>query len=279
MLAVCVGFVALTYRTVFVYTARPDCPPTARRPPALDMETQTPSRPIRVLSYNIEGHAALVRRGHLEAIARVIREQDPDVVGLQEVHRGTWQSRFRDQAAELGERTGMTVHFGKSFGTPLGVGGAEFGNAILTRAALRDPEVVALPSFGEPRSMLRATVSVEGVEFDFMVTHLAAWGQLNRRVRGRQTGCLLEHARASTGRVVLCGDFNAHPDSSEMTALLSGGWAQLCGLPGQSTYPLLKQRIDYILAGPGWQVGKTAVIETGPSDHWPIVAELMPSEA
>lgn len=240
---------------------------------------EPPARPVRVLSYNVEGHAALVRGGHLQEIARVIVEQQPDVVGLQEIHRGTWQSRFRDQAAEIGRLTGMAVHFGKSFGTPLGVGGAEFGNAILTRGALRDAEVVPLPSFGEPRSLLRATVELEGGEFDFMVTHLAAWGGLNRRVRTRQTHCIADHVRAAGRRFVLCGDFNAQPASDELGALFAGDLVRLCGLASEPTYPLLGQRIDYILAGPGWEVGPAAVVKVGPSDHWPIVAELTPRDA
>lgn len=266
---------ALTYRAVFVYEFRPDdCPPpptAARRPP--NAMPETAARPIRVLSYNVEGHAALVRNGHLTEVARVIVEQKPDVVGLQEVHRGTWQSRFRDQAAELARHTGMTLHFGKSFGAL----GGEFGNAILTRGSLRDAEIVPLPTFGEPRSLLRATVEVEGNEFDFMVTHLAAWGGLNRRVRTRQAHCIVEQARAAGRRFVLCGDFNADPASAEIRALLTGDLLRLCGVASEPTFPLLRQRIDYILAGPGWEVGPAAVLRVGPSDHWPIVADLTPS--
>src|SRR5687768_2865459 len=97
------GAIALTSRVAFAYALGPDA------------GAQQSSRPLRVLSYNIKGHAALVRADHLEAIARVIREQHPDVVALQEVHRGTWQARFRDQAAELGRLTDMSVAFGSSF--------------------------------------------------------------------------------------------------------------------------------------------------------------------
>jgi endonuclease/exonuclease/phosphatase family metal-dependent hydrolase len=273
-----VGLVALGYRAGFVYEFRPSaCPSPPPRPAAMVEPAPAPTRPIRVLSYNIEGHAALVRADHLAAIAAVINEQQPDVVGLQEVHRGTWQSRFRDQAEELGRLTGLAVHFGKSFGTPLGVGGAEFGNAILTRGALRDPQVVALPTFGEPRSLLRATVAVDGAEFDFMVTHLAAWGGINRRVRTRQAHCIADQLRAAGRRFVVCGDFNAQPGTSEMAALLTGDLVRLCGLASEPTHPLLRQRIDYILAGPGWEVGPASVLRVGPSDHWPLVAELTPS--
>ena len=277
------GFIALAYRVTFVYQLRPGrCPagsvpaaPGAAAPSAAlaaeaEASPRAASRPIRILSYNIEGHAVLVRPRHVEEIAAVIRAQHPDVVALQEVHRGTWESRFRDQAAELGRLTGMTVAFGPSFG----VLGGEFGNAILARGPLRDVELVPLPSFGEPRSLLRARVDVEGTDFEVMATHLAAWGGLNSRIRTTQAKCLAEQVRATGRRFVLCGDFNAPPASAELAALLHGTLMSLCGVAGDVTHPLLGQRIDYILAGPGWHVGPAAVVHAGPSDHWPITAEL-----
>jgi len=278
------GFIALMYRVTFVYQLRPGrCVVAAPAAETRDASASAPAahRSIRVLSYNIEGHAALIHPGHLAEIARVIREQRADVVALQEVHRGTWEARFRDQAAELQRLTGMTVRFGPSFGAF----GGEFGNAILARGRLSDIVVVPLPSFGEPRSLLRARVEVDGADFDFMVAHLAAWGGLNRRIRTTQAQCLAEqaHAAAQVGepgrRFVLCGDFNAPPDSAELAALLDGRLMTFCGLASEPTHPLLGQRIDYVLAGPGWAVGETAVVHTGPSDHWPVVAELTPVSA
>lgn len=273
------GFIALAYRVTFVYELRPGaCEPakgavaphrTARGAPAA-AAARSGGRPLRVLSYNIKGHAALVRADHLAAIARVIREQRPDVVALQEVHRGTWQARFRDQAAELGRLTGMSVAFGSSFA----VLGGEFGNAILTRGTLREVEVVPLPSFGEPRSLLRARVEVDGRELTLMVTHLAAWGSLNRATRVRQAECLAERARGDGVPLVLSGDLNAPPESDEIETLLDHSPLRMAGRPDEPTHPLLGQRIDYIFFGPEWQVGRANVLHVGPSDHWPITAEL-----
>ena len=66
-----------------------------------------PRAPITVMSYNIQGHGALLGRRYLEGIARVIRRARPEVVGLQEVHRGTWAARFGDQVRILARITGM----------------------------------------------------------------------------------------------------------------------------------------------------------------------------
>ena len=101
-------------------------------------------------------------------------------------------------------------------------------------------------------------------------------GGLNSRIRTTQATCLREQARAAGRRFILSGDFNATPSSAELAALLDGGLLRLSGPAGEPTHSLLGQRIDYILAGPGWEVGQTAVVRVGPSDHWPITAELTP---
>lgn len=260
------------YRVLLVYRFDlAPCPP----PPAAAVAAPVAAATLRVLSYNIEGHAALVRGGHLAAVAEVIRAAAADVVGLQEVHRGTWQSRFRDQAVELARGTGMTAVFGPSFR----VLGGEFGNAVLVRGEVLESDVVALPSFGEPRSLLRARVRARGLETDVFVTHLSAWGSATRPLRVRQVRCLREQLQAAGRPFVLTGDLNAPPQSPEIVALLGADLARLCGEPGDTTHPFLRRRIDYVLAGPGWQVVEAAVIKEGPSDHWPVLAVLSSARA
>lgn len=273
-MAVLVG-IWLIRRPILVYDFSPDpCPvPTAQRAAAEPVPLSDAE--IKIVSYNIAGHLALPRGGHLEAVAELIKREAPDVVGLQEVHRGTWQARFRDQAAELAAATGLTPHFAPSFRSL----GGEFGNAILVRGRVLTAETVPLPSLGEPRSLLKARLEVRGVEIDFFVTHLSSWGKVSRRTRAEQARCLAEHLRAAPGPFVLCGDLNAPPEASELAGLLSGELAQVCGLITEPTFPLLRQRIDYILAGPGWKILDAAVLPHGPSDHWPVAARLAAGRA
>ena len=225
---------------------------------------------LSVLSYNIEGHAALVRSDHLTKVAEAILARHPDVVALQEVHRGTWQARFRDQAEELARRTGMSMAYGPSFRAL----GGEFGNALLTRGRILESHQVPLPSFGEPRSLLAATVELDAARYQIFVTHLVAWGSLSRRIRARQVQCVAEYLRASPRPFVLCGDLNIGPGSSDLHELEMGGFAQLCGLASEPTHPLLGRRLDYIYADPRFHVEEAAVLRSGPSDHWPIAALL-----
>jgi len=146
---------------------------------------------VKILSYNVGGHGARWSRSYLDRIARTIVEAGADVVGLQEVHRGTRQSRLEDQAEALGRLTGLSVRFGKSFA----LGEGEFGNAVLTRGELRSSEIHVLPGPGEPRTLLHCCIALAGGEIDFFVTHLAAWSRWGRAARSVQIQGLVERLR------------------------------------------------------------------------------------
>ncbi|HEY5611934.1 MAG TPA: endonuclease/exonuclease/phosphatase family protein [Thermoanaerobaculia bacterium] len=264
-----------TYRVFGVYTVRSgECAPGDSIP----MDHRFPkrgagaeqARTLVVMSYNVEGHAALLRKDHLRKIAAVIVAAKADLVGLQEVHRGTWQSRFRDQAAELARLSGMTVYFGRSFDAL----GGEFGNAILTRGTLIEAEVYELPSVGEPRTLLRGTVEIGGHILNFYVTHLATWGRFNRASRTEQIECIAQHIRRSPYPFVVVGDFNASPVTPEVSSFTTSNLVRLANANTGGTHRLTGQHLDYIFSDPGWDVKSARVLAEGPSDHWPLLAEL-----
>ncbi|MGZ8796298.1 MAG: endonuclease/exonuclease/phosphatase family protein, partial [Thermoanaerobaculia bacterium] len=68
---------------------------------------------VKVMSYNIQGHAAARRPDHIPKIAEVITTASPDVVGLQEVHCRT-RASVVDQAEQLAALTGYNLAFGRS---------------------------------------------------------------------------------------------------------------------------------------------------------------------
>jgi endonuclease/exonuclease/phosphatase family metal-dependent hydrolase len=230
---------------------------------------------LKVMSYNVGGHGARWSRRHLELAARAIAEAEPDVVGLQEVHRGTKHSRLEDQAEILARLTGMTVRFGKSFS----LHGGEFGNAVLTRGEVRAAEVHRLPGEGEPRTLLHSRIALPNSELDFYVTHLAAWGRWGRAARSVQIAGLVERLRASDGPFVLVGDLNAPPEAPEIGTLLAAELFRMCGDDVAFTHRYMRQRIDYVFADPGWKTASYQVIRSGPSDHWPVLVELHREEA
>jgi len=229
------------------------------------------TRPITVLTYNIQGYGALVSRRYLDGIARVIDEVQPDVVGLQEVHRGTWPARFEDQVEELARRSGLEPWFGST----VSLGTGHHGNAVLVRGRVLGGELIGLPGKMERRSMLACHLQVDGgSRFDFFVTHLAAWGRLARVARSRQAELIARRLARSRSPYVLVGDFNAPPDAPELGPVLAGDRSALCGAPDEPTHRLMRQRIDYICACPSWQTVESRVLRKGPSDHFPVTATL-----
>jgi endonuclease/exonuclease/phosphatase family metal-dependent hydrolase len=224
---------------------------------------------VKVMSYNIQGHAAARRPDHIPKIAEVIIAASPDVVGLQEVHCRT-RASVVDQAEHLAALTGYNLAFGRS----CSIEGGDYGNAVLSRHEIKSTHVHALPGSGEPRSLLQTDIVSSGVELSFFVTHLAAWGRLLRVARLRQITELGDIIARGSLPHILCGDFNVPPGAEEMSLLLSRGHLRICGEPGEATFPMTRQRLDYVMCDARWEFVSSAVLRRGPSDHWPFVVEL-----
>lgn len=224
---------------------------------------------MKFMSYNIQGHAAAGRPDFLPKLAEVIASVQPDVVGLQEVHCRTRAGNVH-QGEVLASLTGLQLVFGRS----CAMDGGDYGNAILTRGEIRSSFVHPLPGSGEPRSVLQADISVDGAAATFFVTHLAAWGRLLRVARMKQIAELGDITARGALPHVLVGDFNVAPGAEEIRTLLSHGHLRVIGDAREATFPMTRQRLDYIFADPRWELEGTDVIRRGPSDHWAITAEL-----
>ncbi|HEX9160359.1 MAG TPA: endonuclease/exonuclease/phosphatase family protein [Thermoanaerobaculia bacterium] len=261
--------VLVAYRFAFIYRWRAGDCVTGPQP---RVTSPVYPRHLLVMTYNIEGDAELLKGSHhIDEIAKVINAVKPDVVGLNEVHRHTWQSRFHDQVGRLQQLTQMSGTFGRSYSE---LGGA-FGNAALTRGVILSTDVHNLPSSGEPRSLLVTTIRIDGVTIQVFVAHVASWGGLNASIRAKQLDCLGNHVRVSPYPHVLTGDLNAPPSAGEIAEFRRiNTTLQLCGPNLGGTQKVMNRRIDYIFADLGWQVRDARVLDTGPSDHRPVIAEL-----
>jgi endonuclease/exonuclease/phosphatase family metal-dependent hydrolase len=226
-------------------------------------------RRIKVMSYNIQGHAAAGKPDHLPKLAEVIAAARPDIVGLQEVHCGTRVGPTH-QGEALASLTGLSQWFGRS----CAMDGGEYGNAVLTRGKITDVKTHPLPGSGEPRSLLQTDLEIDGSELTFFVTHLAAWGRLLRESRMRQIALISDITYAVERPHVLAGDFNVAPAGVEIATLLSRGHLRSCGEAGEATFPMTSQRLDYVFCDEPWKIVSSEVIRRGPSDHWPVIVEL-----
>ena len=263
-----IPLVVFLYRALTVYTIRSgEC-----RPRPVGRRSLPPERrPLVIMTYNIAGHSELIDGDHVKEIANAIQRIDPDIVALQEVHRGTWQARFRDQLAELEALTGLHGYFAPSYVQ----WGGGYGNAILTRGEILKREVHPLPCIGEPRALLEATIRIDGATISFYSTHLTSWGRLSSANREDQLKCLAQVVGTSPHPYILAGDLNTGPDSLEMEAFRRENVGQLATKGIGPTFPSLDQQLDHIFTGPGWQVRSSRTWPVEASDHLPVTAELM----
>jgi len=257
---------------------------------------------LRVLTWNVWW-----RFGPWEqrqpAIAATIERLAPDIVCLQEA--------WPEAVGALAERLG----FHKAYASRIDFDGVPFGNGILSRWPLAGHEVLPLPApaeLDEHRTCLRADVDHPDGPIQVFCTHLN-WRFDHSHVRQEQVRAICRFVASSPGRrypAVLCGDFNAEPDSDEIRMLTGktavpepklffhDAWVAAgrrgddgAGFTWSNTNPFARvdleydRRIDYVFAG--WPksgglgqvldcevVGCDPVDGVWPSDHFAVLATL-----
>jgi len=186
------------------------------------------SRPtsLRVITLNIWQEQGPWRE-RLALTERRLRALAPDVVCLQEVREVP--GSIPNQAETLAHALQMT----HVYDSAQSWGGGDEGLAILSRHPIRSHATQALP-FTEGRSRrigLGAEVVSDWGEVWIFTTHLA-YRLEDGALRERQVRAVdrMVRDRSSERPKILCGDFNATPDSDEIRYLRG-----LCSLEGQRT--------------------------------------------
>ena len=242
------------------------------------------------------------------AILSVLREQQPDIICLQEV----WgQEGGLDQADWLGEELNMYV--ARTDG-PWYEGGVSLGNAILSRWPIvqwqvhRLPDVTGAPSY---RRAVFAQVETPHGRWWVVSTHLDYQfdASATRMAQCEALCALVDSLREDPDNenpIIMCGDFNAVPDSDEIRMLTGRREPAIPGLVftdlwevagegsgftwrrdnpyiDNSTWP--NRRLDYIfvswprprpLGNPEniWLAGVEPTGGVMPSDHAAVVADI-----
>ncbi|PKV75264.1 endonuclease/exonuclease/phosphatase family protein [Pontibacter ramchanderi] len=243
-----------------------------------DNESAITPTQLRVMSYNIHHANPPGSKGviDLDAIAQVIRNEQADLVALQEVDVHIDRSGNVHQAKALATMLGMHYYFAKA----IDFGGGEYGVAILSRFPLTDTLKVTLPREEDPRAEGRvlaiATVKLPGgVRIKFGSTHLDILGSANRR---QQVQTINAIAAADKPPFVLAGDLNDYPESPAI-AELDQVFQRTCLVDCEPTFPQDKpdRIIDYIAFTRSSNLKVLAhkvVPENYASDHRPVVAVL-----
>ena len=258
---------------------------------------------LRVLTWNIWWRYGPWERRR-PAIAATLARLDADVIALQEV----WGDATTDLAAGLAAELGDHPVFAPSRERE-GIG---FGNALLSRWPIARSDSTMLygrEETGEGRLALFAEIDGPRGLLPVFCTHLN-WKYQHGHIRQRQAADLarfVDATRPWSYPPIVCGDFNAAPDSEEIRMLTGlaacpveglvfhDAWSHAGGGGPGHTWDNVNpnvaavlepnRRIDYILTGLPMARGAGHVVAcrvTGnepiggvwPSDHHAVLAEL-----
>ena len=241
---------------------------------------------LRVMTYNIYGARATspANAADLDAIAEVIRRQNPDFVTLNEVDVCTNRTgKDVHQARDLAEKLGMEWHFSKAIDRD----GGEYGDAVLSKYPILEKRSYRLPCAaeqpGEDRSLCVIRVQIDGKDLYVASTHLDHLsGDASRLVQATEIRRIRD--TELEGDLILCGDLNAIPSSNVIATMTS--FLTNTGPIDQYTFPSddPSRKIDYIMYAPieHFGVQNCQVVSRGDqqvggvdaSDHRPVIADI-----
>jgi endonuclease/exonuclease/phosphatase family metal-dependent hydrolase len=233
----------------------------------LHAASETP--PLRVLCWNIHHGVGEDGKLDLERIAKIIRDAEPDLVALQEVDQHCLRSGNADQTAELARLTEMTGVFGKA----MDFQGGGYGQAILTRHPVLNSSVHQLPGEGEPRIAFEVALSIDGHEMRMITLHL----DLDAKQRLTQAEALVKLVENRKQPTIICGDFNATPESPPLMAF-ARDWKAVPKKTPAFTCPAGKPTTEidhFFVRGFTHTAPLTVLPEAVASDHRPLLAELL----
>ncbi len=223
---------------------------------------------VRVMSYNIRHGAGLDKKVDLARQAGIISRWNADVVALQEVDSCASRTGGIDQLAELGRLALMHT----TYGAAIPLQGGKYGVAILSKRRPLSVRRIPMPSRSEDRMLLVC-------EFDDYVvacTHLS----LNEDEHMASADTILREAGRWDKPFIIMGDWNSHPDSPFITAMMEH--FTILSNTEKNTFPAdePKECLDYIAvyktvgAAQAVRTSFRVVDEAVASDHRPLVADL-----
>ena len=215
-----------------------------------------------------------------EGLADVIVEGGAVICGLNEVDVNAKRSQWTHAPFQIAERlrllTGERYYwaYAPAMHGFSGGGASQYGNALVSKYPIKTAKVLSVDGGvgKELRSILVATVDVEGKMLTVIVTHIG----FGREDVDQMLKMLKAEIDASEHPVILMGDFNLGADQAEYDIIAS--WLKDSAadpfLP--KTFPSNKPRgkIDFIFASPELNPADARVLDNQHSDHLPLFATV-----
>jgi len=209
----------------------------------------------------------------LKRTGQVLTALNPDVVFLQEVDCRRPRTGMSHQPAFLAKMLNM----GYAYGAVKHYRPGSYGNAILSRYPIVNYKNHILPpGEGDERCCLEAEIKILWSHFRVFNLHLGL--KAAERYRHLQD-IILPRVCAVSCPVILGGDFNARPESSEIGLVKDCLQDSFQANSGECIYTFPsdkpRARIDYIFLNNRWELNDYKVIpDTQASDHLPLVCTV-----
>ena len=235
---------------------------TTEAPETTEEETNMP-KTLRIGSYNIK-HAADANL-NLNTIAQIIKSQNLDIVGLQEIDYKTSRSKKVDQPAKLAEYAEMPYYV---FVRAIDYQGGEYGTLILSKYPIVSSEVIPLESWDkEGRALGHAVIDIGGKTIDFFNTHLSYEDKALRTLQFFEVSEKTDLCE----NFILTGDFNT-ADFSEFGIL--GANLLNDTFRFYPTFPGGNSAIDNIVYTDSFKEIASGTVTQSYSDHYLLWAEF-----
>ncbi len=209
--------------------------------------------------------------GHLLMQGRLVYDQQPDIMGIQEAYQNLKASDIVDNLASLKTR-GMPYTV---LSPTIGSSSSKYGDGLISRYKLHDIKTYKLDSGGyEKRLLQKAVVTIDGKKVSVYNTHFT---YNTATVRARQFSEVKKILDADPNKYkILTGDFNA--DYKEFSVLLKN--YHVVNSPDTKYYDYAKKEIKYseidnIVLTKNIKVINSRIVSTKLSDHSPVFAYLI----
>jgi len=215
------------------------------------------STPLKIMTYNIQQGFDVEGNRDLEGQLAVIREVNPDILGLQESDTARVANGNVDAVRYFADNLNMYSYYGPRTTT------GTFGIALLSKYPIQNPTTFFMYSPAEQTATIHAEIVQEDRTYQIFVTHLGNGGPIFQledmltRVQGLEN-------------VIAMGDFNFRPPTDQyslMTRTLTDSW--LLKWPGGKETPGISSeaRIDHIFVSPELTILESEYGLSPASDH------------
>ncbi len=216
---------------------------------------------------------------NLDRLVQDIKENDPDILGLNEVDLGALKTSFIDLPSYFAHKLNMYYFYGYTFYK-------HYGNVILSKYPILEAEIIPLPitdQSNEPRSLIKAKFQINSSIWTVYVTHLSTSSD-DRLI---QVPYIINEIQKeiSFENIIWMGDFNLEPSSTEYSLINStstlnftDSYRFLNSDPGYTSHfdenHIPRKRIDYILCSPDLIPQISEVYCSISSDHCAVITQF-----